>query len=250
MLMSPKHKFKALLLAGGKGTRLQPLTNDLPKCLIPINENKPILDYWLDTLEKAGINEILINTHHHRDQVVDYIQKTNASRSIHLHEAHEPELLGSAGTIHANHDWLDDAEHGVIIYADNLSNVDLTPICQDHQAHNAPFTMMLFHTPKPSECGIAELDENNCITAFIEKPASPRSNLANAGLYIVTAEAYREIAQANAFDLGFDILPKFVGRMRGYTFNGYHRDIGNHDALEHARRDAPTLFTSVAPINS
>jgi mannose-1-phosphate guanylyltransferase len=103
-------------------------------------------------------------------------------------------------------------------------------------------TMALFHTPYPSQCGIAELDGAGRVVEFVEKPKEPKSDLANAGLYVVTAEAYREIADRDAFDLGFDVLPEFVGRMRGWVFDGYHRDIGTLQALEQARSDVPKVF--------
>jgi len=232
---------KAILLAGGMGTRLRPVTDVVPKCLVPI-AGKPILEYWVDTIRAAGIYEILINTHHFREQVVRYIADTNARGKVHLVESYEPELLGSAGTIHANRDLVDDGSDCVIIYADNLSNVNLREVCEFHASHDDPFTMMLFHTQRPRECGIAELDDENRVVSFIEKPDKPKSDLANAGLYVVSAAGYREMADIDGFDIGFDILPCFTGRMRGWVFNGYHRDIGNLDALEQAERDAPVVF--------
>lgn len=241
MAVASRRTRKAVLLAGGLGTRLRPITNNLPKCLVRIAD-RPILDYWIDTIHAAGIREILINTHHFREQVVWYIAETNARRQVRLVESYEPELLGSAGTIHANRDWVDDGDDCVIIYADNLSNVNLRLVFEFHALHDDPFTMMLFHTERPHECGIAELDSENRVVSFIEKPRDPRSDLANAGLYVVSADGYREMADIDGFDIGFDIIPRFVGRMRGWVFDGYHRDIGNLDALERAERDAPQVF--------
>lgn len=232
---------KAVLLAGGLGTRLRPITDEVPKCLVPI-AGKSILDYWVDAIRAAGIRDILINTHHFRKQVVQYIAKVNALGGVHLVESYEPKLLGSAGTIHANRDWVDNADDCVIIYADNLSNVNLHEVCELHASHDDPFTMMLFHTERPRECGIAELDDENCVVSFIEKPNDPKSDLANAGLYVVSAAGYREMADIDGFDIGFDVLPCFTGRMRGWVFEGYHRDIGNLDALKQAKRDAPEVF--------
>ncbi len=234
--------FRALLLAGGTGSRLRPITDTVPKCLVPIEDGKPILDYWLDTLEAVNVNDVLINTHHHREIVLAHLTHVNATRSVVMHESYEATLLGSAGTLHANREWMNEADHCVIIYADNLSNIELGPLFAYHLAHGDPFTMMLFQTEKPTQCGIAEMDDDGRVVTFVEKPEHPKSNLANGGLYVVTADAYREMADANAFDIGFDILPQFVGRMRGYEIDGYHRDIGTHDALEQARRDVVTLF--------
>ena len=150
-------RVKALLLAGGLGTRLRPLTDTIPKCLVPI-AGRPLLEYWVDRLADAGIAEARVNTHAHADQVRDYIGSVNAEGRLHLAESYEPELLGSAGTIAANADLADDADEVVIVYADNFSDVDLRPLLAFHRWHGDPFTMLLFRAPNPRACGIAELD--------------------------------------------------------------------------------------------
>ncbi|SIO59902.1 mannose-1-phosphate guanylyltransferase [Rhodovulum sp. ES.010] len=227
---------KALLLAGGLGTRLRPLTETVPKCLVPI-AGKPMLSYWLDALERAGIGTALVNTHHLRDTVRAYIETENARRAVTLREAWEPDLLGSAGTVRANRGFADDADAVVVIYADNLSAIDLADLAAFHAGHDDPMTMALFRTPAPRNCGIATLDGAGRVVDFVEKPGEPASDLANAGLYVLDAEAWREIADMGAFDFGFDVLPRFVGRMRGYAFDGYHRDIGTPEALAQAEAD-------------
>jgi mannose-1-phosphate guanylyltransferase len=232
---------KALLLAGGLGTRLLPLTATTPKCLVKI-AGKPLIEYWLDALERAAVLDVLVNTHHLHEQVRDYLEELGRRRPLRLGETYEPQLLGSAGTVHANRAWADDADEILIVYADNLSNVSLERVLRFHRTHRDPMTMMLFHTPYPKQCGIADLDATGKILSFEEKPAEPKSDLANAGLYVVDADAYREIADRNVFDFGFDILPTFLGRMSGFDFEGYHRDIGNLDALAQAELDAPSVF--------
>jgi len=231
---------KALLLAGGLGTRLRPITLTTPKCLVPV-AGKPMLDYWFDALEKANVRDVLLNNHHLPDQVRAHIEATNAARDLTVTEAYEPELLGSAGTVHANRVWAEGADEIIVIYADNLSDVDLAAMLAFHRAHDDPMTMMLFRTAYPSQCGIATL-EGDRIVEFIEKPETPASDLANAGLYVLDADAFREIADMNVFDFGFDVIPAFVGRMRGFEHSGYHRDIGNKEALAQANIDAERLF--------
>lgn len=232
---------KALLLAGGLGTRLRPITLTTPKCLVPV-AGRPMLDYWFDALEKANVRDVLLNNHHLPDQVRAHIEKTNATRDLTVTEAYEPELLGSAGTVHANRAWADDADEVIVIYADNLSDVDLAAMLDFHRGHPDPMTMLLFRTAYPSQCGIATL-EGDRIVAFVEKPEHPASDLANAGLYVLDAAAWREIADMDVFDFGFDVIPAFVGRMRGFEHAGYHRDIGNREALDQANIDAERLFT-------
>ena len=234
------HRTKALLLAGGLGTRLRPLTLTTPKCLVEI-AGRPLLDYWFDALGQAGVHDVLINTHHLPQPAREFLVQKN-EQGFRCVESFEPVLLGSAGTVTANAAWADDADDIVIVYADNLSDLSIAALLHAHRAHGDPMTMLLFHAPNPKACGIAELDAQGRVVAFEEKPAQPKSDLANAGVYVASAAAWREIAAMHAFDIGFHVLPQFVGRMRGFVHAGYHRDIGNLAALDAAREQAGAVF--------
>jgi D,D-heptose 1,7-bisphosphate phosphatase len=242
-------RIKSLLLAGGLGTRLRPLTDSVPKCLISI-AGQPLLDTWVQRLVECGVSEARINTHSLAEIVRVHIAQINAENRLRLVEAFEPVLLGSAGTVTANADLADDVDEIIVIYADNFSDIDLRPLIAFHRSHTDPLTMVLFQAPNPSACGIAELDEEGRVISFVEKPKAPQSNLANAGLYVIDAAAYGEIAKMKALDLGFEVLPRFVGRMRGWTWGGYYRDIGTHESLERAQRDARDLFPGGFPAKS
>ncbi len=242
-----RENVKVLLLAAGLGTRLYPLTERVPKCLVPI-AGRPLLDYWFDRLAEAGLREVLINTHHLAGLVRAYIRRINESGEFSVTEAFEPHLLGSAGTVRANRSFADDADHCLIVYADLFSDVDLSDFLRFHRSHGDPFTMLLFRAPDPRACGIAELDAEGRIIAFEEKPRHPASHLANGGVYAVTADAYREIADMNRFDIGYQVLPAFVGRMRGWEWSGYHRDIGSPEALRRASEDAPLVLAGRAGV--
>jgi mannose-1-phosphate guanylyltransferase len=240
MSLAPR-KTKVLLLAGGLGTRLRPITDQVPKCLVPI-AGRPLLDYWFDGFDRAGLTDVLINTHHLAERVREYIAGKNREGRFRVQEAYEPELLGSAGTVHANRSWIGDGENCLIVYADNLSDVDLGRLLEAHSSHGGPVTMMLFRTQYPERCGIATLDEAGRIVEFIEKPKQPKSNLANGGIYCLSPAAYHEMADMNKFDLGFDVLPAFAGRMYGWVCDGYHRDIGTLESLKLAEAEAPSVF--------
>lgn len=242
VLLRPR-RTKALLLAGGLGTRLRPLTDTVPKCLVEI-AGRPLLDYWFEALHTAGVHQILINTHHLPEPVDQFLAEKNRSGFCAV-ASFEPTLLGSAGTIAANLRWADDADDVVIIYADNLSDMSIAALLQAHREHGQAMTMLLFRAPDPRACGIAVLDAHGLIADFQEKPVEPKSDLANAGVYAVTAAAWREIAAMKAFDIGFDVLPKFVGRMQGHLHAGYHRDIGTLAALDAARVAAGKVFGSI-----
>jgi mannose-1-phosphate guanylyltransferase len=233
---------KALLLAAGLGTRLRPLTDRVPKCLVPI-AGRPLLDYWLMALADAGVRQVMINTHHLRSQVGDHIARVNARGGQRITEAFEPRLLGSAGTVTRNRALADDCDELLLVYADNFSDVDLRAMVAYHRSHGDPVTMLLFRASDPRACGIVELDGGKRVIDFTEKPEHPKSNLANAGVYVISAEAFREMADANGSDLGRDVLGRFVGRMRGWVNDGYHIDIGTPEALARAAVDARRVNT-------
>ena len=171
-----------------------------------------------------------------------FIGSINARGRLRLAESYEPELLGSAGTIAANADLADDADDVVIIPSDYLSDIDLRALLAFHRRHDDPITMVLLRTPSPRARGIAELDAQSRVVSFIESTEHSPSDLSDSGIYILDAAAYREIAAMRAFDLGSDVLTRFVGRMRAWLWGGYHRYIGTREDLDLARRDAHSLF--------
>lgn len=242
---------RVLLTAAGVGSRLKPITDSLPKALVPI-AGKPLLQYWFDSFAHAGIRHVLVNTHHMPEQIRAFLAVQNATGRFAASETYEPTLLGSAGTITANHAFVPrDGGDVLIIYSDNLSNVDLNKFLAFHRSHGDPFTMLLFRAQFPEKSGIAEVSADGKVLSFIEKPKQPKSDLANAGMYAMSAAMWHEIASWKAFDIGFDVLPRIVesGRMRAIEHarvarnsNPYHRDIGTHESLAIANVDAPGIF--------
>lgn len=229
---------RALVLAAGVGSRLRPLTDRVPKCLIPL-AGRPLLARWRDALVRAGVQEAAVNTHAHAEQVDAWLAGP-AGEGLAWHVHHEPKLLGSAGTLRALLPWLEEARDFFVIYSDNLSTIDLAELLQLHRARGSEFTMALFDAPDPRACGIAELDAHARIVAFEEKPAQPRSSLANAGIYVISRGVAGALLDASSFDIGHDLLPRLVGRMDGVPLRGYHRDIGTPEALalaEHHLRE-------------
>ena len=122
---------KAYLLAAGKGTRLKPYTDRHPKCLIPIH-GTPLLAIWIELLARHGVTEVLINTHHHADQVERFLDNARAGTSMDIRAVHEPQLLGSAGTIQQNSRFVSGESDFIVAYADNLTNLNLTKMVDFH----------------------------------------------------------------------------------------------------------------------
>jgi len=157
---------KAFLLSAGYGTRLKPLTNNIPKCLVPIC-GKPLLAWWMDLFEKHGINEVLINTHYLADEVREFIEYYNAQKTgVTLIESYEKDLLGSGGTVAINKSFIKNEEKFLICYADNLTNIDLSELIKFHTKKQGILTMGLFYTNNPKECGIAAIDSHDLIVGY------------------------------------------------------------------------------------
>ncbi len=120
---------KAFLLAAGHGTRLRPLTDNMPKCMVPIR-GRAMLDIWLEICEQAGIDEVLINLHAHSEPVRAALRQSKRGVRVHLSE--EPVLLGSAGTLVCNRDWVATEEYFWVLYADVLTNANLNEMLRFH----------------------------------------------------------------------------------------------------------------------
>jgi mannose-1-phosphate guanylyltransferase len=224
---------RAFLLAAGVGTRLRPITDTTPKCLVEIG-GRPLLEIWLDALAKAGVQEVLVNTHHLADQVEAHVARRSTPPAVRL--SHEPVLLGSAGTLLANRDFVADDDPFLVINADNLTDFDLGVLIDAHRGGTMIATLSVFHAPRPSECGIVEVSTDGRVVGFVEKPAHPRSDLANAGMYVFDPKVLDEIPESLPRDIGFDLLPRLVGRARAVALdNSYFLDIGTSAALQRAR---------------
>ena len=217
---------KALLLAGGLGTRLRPITDSIPKCLVPIH-GKVLLEYWLENLSSVGIDEFLINTHYFHEQVESFIQNSKYKDKVTL--SYEKELLNTGGTLLKNKDFFQD-EPFMLIHADNLSFCDFDAFIASHRnrPNGCEITMMTFKTPDPSSCGIVELDSNLVVQKFYEKVQNPPSNLANGAVYICEPSLFDflESLKKENIDFSNDVLPAFLGKINTFLNDVYHRDIG------------------------
>ena len=227
---------KAFLLAAGLGTRLRPITDTTPKCLVEIG-GRPLLDIWLDALTKAGVLQVLVNTHHLAAQVDAHVGNRSTPPVVRL--SHEPELLGSAGTLRANRQWVEKEEFFLVCYADNLTDFNVRSLVDTHQEHRAIATMAVFHSERPSAGGVVELDTTGRVMGFVEKPTEPVSDLTNAGMYAFHPGVIDEIGGTPPSDIGYDLLPKLVGRARAVLVEGYFRDVGTPDAYRRAREEWP-----------
>jgi len=208
---------RAILLAAGLGTRLRPITDTVPKCLVPV-KGEPLLEIWLNRLSAAGVGPFLINTHYLANQVNVFTASSRYAEQITL--VHEPVLRGTAATLIDNLSFFD-GEDGMLVHADNYCLADFKDFVRAHSERPSYclMTMMTFRTDSPSECGIVELDEKGVVQAFYEKIAHPPGNIANGAIYILSKEMINIIKDEIPFatDFSTEVLGRFTKRI--YTFD-------------------------------
>jgi mannose-1-phosphate guanylyltransferase len=214
---------KAFLLAGGHGTRLRPLTDSVPKCLVPIR-GRPLLDIWLDLCARSGITDVLINLHAHPQPIEQHLQRSNSPVNVRV--VHEDRLLGSAGTLAANRDWVGSDRAFWILYSDVLTNTNLGRMSEFHSGHGGIATLGLYQVPDPSRCGVVLTDDKGVITDFEEKPRTPRGNWVFSGLMVADPRLFDLIPPCIPADIAFHVLPRLLGKMRAFPIADYLLDIG------------------------
>ncbi|MCU4674728.1 nucleotidyltransferase family protein [Catenovulum sp. 2E275] len=228
----------AILLAAGLGTRLRPLTDTMPKCLVPINQ-KPLLIIWIEQLQAVGIERIFVNTHYFADAVVDTLIQYKQLDNIIL--IHEEKLLGTAGTVkHITQNYIFDDGSVLVAHADNVCICDWKAFFEFHQCSDKDVSLMAFETDKPSLCGILECDEYYNLLAFHEKKENPPGNLANAAIYLFSDLAGFFNLDTELFDISLDVIPNILPKIKVWVTNGYLRDIGSLESYQQALRDCIT----------
>ena len=228
---------RALLLAAGLGTRLRPLTDSVPKCLVEIH-GRPLLDYWIELLGNAGMTELLVNLHYLADAVSSYI--ANCRHRVRITAVYEETLLGTGGTLLANRAFFQD-QPSMLVHADNLSRFAVRDFIRrfEDRERGVEITMMTFDATEPKECGIVELDSRGIVTAFHEKVEDPPGNRANGAVYILSAAVMDFLAGLGkeTIDFSTEVLPHFLGRINTFHNHDYHRDIGSMKSLLAARAE-------------
>lgn len=204
--MIPK---RALLLSAGRGERLRPLTDDLPKTMVPVG-GRPLLEYHVVLLHHLGIREIAVNLHHRPDVVRSYFGD-GAAWGVRITYSLEEELLGTAGAAKRLEEFLG-AGRFLVVYGDNLFDYDLKPLLTLHEQSGAVTTMGLFEGPDPTAGGIAALGRDGRVTRFLEKPRPQEvwSRLVSAGIYVMEPEVLQLIPSDRCCDLGREILPALI----------------------------------------
>ncbi|HEY9701188.1 MAG TPA: sugar phosphate nucleotidyltransferase, partial [Allocoleopsis sp.] len=231
---------RAVLMAGGSGTRLRPLTCDLPKPMVPIL-NRPIAEHIINLLKKHSITEIIATLHYLPDAIRDYFQDGSEFGVQMTYAVEEEQALGTAGCVKHIAELLD--ETFLVISGDSLTDFDLTEAIKFHYNKGSKATLVLTKVPNPLEFGVVITDGENRIQRFLEKPSSSEvfSDTVNTGIYILEPEVLNYLPLHQESDFSKDLFPLLLEKKQpiyGYVAQGYWLDVGNLDAYREVQYDA------------
>lgn len=231
---------RAVLMAGGSGTRLRPLTCDLPKPMVPIL-NRPIAEHIVNLLKRHQITEIIATLHYLPDVMRDYFQDGSDFGVQMTYAVEEDQPLGTAGCVKNIAELLD--QTFLVISGDSVTDFDLSAAIQFHKQKRSKATLVLTRVPNPIEFGVVITDESNRIRRFLEKPSTSEifSDTVNTGTYILEPEVLDYLPDGQETDFSKDLFPLLLEKdepMYGYIAEGYWCDVGHLDAYREAQYDA------------
>ncbi len=230
---------KAIVMAGGQGTRLRPLTSNQPKPMVPV-VNKPTIQHILELLQRHGINEVIM-TLAFLPRLIRNHFGDGSSLGMHIDYTVEETPAGTAGSIRLAKDLLDDTF--LVISGDALTDFDLTSVIEFHRRREAMITIALKSVENPLEFGVVIVDEEGRIQRFLEKPGWGQvfSDTVNTGIYVIEPEVLDHIPEGQPYDFSHNLFPKLFDMRKplyGVVCEGYWQDIGSLEQYLQANRDA------------
>lgn len=239
---------KALILAAGIGSRLRPVTDVIPKPLVPIN-GKPLFQYHLESLSYYGVTDVLTNTHYLHNQIENFVDLYNKAHSnITITTSYEENLLGSARTLKENKVFFENEDNFIVVYGDNLTTINYGALISFHKEKGGVVTIAAYTEPHPETKGIIVFDDDKRVCKFIEKPKGEQiiSNYANAGIYLINKEIFKylENINENVIDFGFHVFPYLLENnipMYVYEMSEFLLDIGTLESYTKSQELAKHL---------
>jgi mannose-1-phosphate guanylyltransferase len=231
---------RVMVMAAGKGTRLRPLTDIIPKPMVPI-ANRPALYHILRLLRRHGFGEVVINLHHLPDSVTEYLGRGDRL-GMAITYSFEPELLGTAGGVRNNADFLGGAPF-LVISGDALTDIDLTGLVEAHKRNGSIATLAVKEVADPSLYGVVVTDDDGRVVGFQEKPTreEARSRLCNCGIYVFEPGILSHILAEGFDDFGRRLFPDLLRNrvpFHAEAIAGYWSDVGNLEEYVHGNADA------------
>ncbi len=231
---------RAVLMAGGSGTRLRPLTCDLPKPMVPIF-NRPIAEHIINLLRKNEITEVIATLHYLPDTMKDYFQDGSEFGLSIRYSVEDEQPLGTAGCVKKIEEWLKDTF--IVISGDSITDFNLQAAIAFHHEKQSKATLVLTRVPNPIEFGVVITDKDQRIRRFLEKPAASEifSDTVNTGIYILEPSVLDYLPSSEECDFSKDLFPLLLEKeepMYGFIAEGYWCDVGHLDAYREAQYDA------------
>jgi len=229
---------RAYILSAGLGTRLYPITDKTPKVMLPIGQ-RPLLWYQIKLASFYGFDEIIVNLHKNAKKVSDYFGD-GKDLQVKILYAYEKKLLGTAGSVKRAQNFFD-KQTFLVLYGDTFRNTNLKKLCNFHLRKKGICTILLYQTDEPWTQGIIEINKNNQVLSFVEKPkrGKERSNLSNAGVLICEPKIFDYIQPDKFSDFGADVLPNLakIERVFAVKTGDYTQDIGTPEHYQKAQDD-------------
>lgn len=223
---------RAMVMAAGLGTRLRPLTWEIPKPIVPVG-NRPVIEHLLVLLRNHGINEVIANTHWFPEQVEAAVGDGSWA-GVELSYRHEEDLLGTAGGVRNVADFLTggDDDTFVVMAGDALTDVDLSALIEAHRANDGLATLAVKPVDDVSQYGVIVTDSEGRIEGFQEKPdpAEALSNLSNCMIYAFSAEIFDHFPEGDPIDFAMDVFPALLDsgqRFYVHEIDAYWNDVGS-----------------------
>lgn len=233
-----KNKVQAVILAGGKGTRIQSVQVDLPKSMLPIG-GKPLLQHQVEWLKRYGINEIILLVNHLKESVISFLGN-GEKWGVTIRYYEEPTPLGTVGGVKEIENQI--KGDFILVYGDVMADMDLLRLQKFHLDNGSECTLVVHPNDHPYDSDLVDMDAAGRITAFHSKPHAPGKfyrNLVNAGVYILSPAVFPFLQKGVKADFGRDIFPSVVNRLKmmGYNSAEYLKDMGTPERLEKVNHD-------------
>ncbi len=231
---------KAMVMAAGMGSRLEPITLRMPKPLIPVM-NRPLMDIILSQLHDIGVKDVISNTYYLAEQIIDRYSKNNLG--INFSHIKETELSGTAGGVKKCQFFFDEGEDFIVVSGDGLTNADIKKGVEVHKASGAIATIGVKEISHDmvSHFGVVVTDEDGYISEFQEKPSieEAKSNLINTGIYIFNYKIFDYIPENTFYDFAKNVFPELlkVRQINTFTVDGYWNDIGTISQYKQSIQD-------------
>lgn len=229
---------RAVILAGGEGTRLRPLTLTTPKPIVPVVD-RPFLRHQLDLLRRTGVTEVVFSVAY-RPERVQAVFGDGSDFGMHIHYAVEETPLGTGGAVKNAEAFLDDTT--IVFNGDVLTDVDLPGVVEEHRASTAAATLVLTPVPNPSAFGLVEFDGSFRVRRFLEKPkpSEVTTDTINAGIYVLRTSILELMPSGIPYSIERGFFPSLLARgdlVRAHVHRGYWIDIGTPEKYLQVHRD-------------